>query len=207
MRASEKTIIVACDGWEISEELSMYLASLRSNVVIQYANDNFDVRPTLQSIISVKNNAIAVKADLTKWDQCFHLIEEGLKTFGESTYMVLSKRNETLRHSALSPSHQLLARSVVGLNLDSLFRVKKSFSYVDQEGVLINRIEGMGQIDQELAAVYDEYKQKTWPIMKSMEEEFSYTNIRISVLCPGLRATTLNEIFSPRIEHEYNASS
>ena len=65
-----KTAIVTGGARDIGRAISVKLASMGANVCVNYFNKKSDADATLELIKANGGNAIAVKADVTKMEEC-----------------------------------------------------------------------------------------------------------------------------------------
>jgi len=75
MILSGKTAIVTGGARDIGRAISLKLASLGANVVINYFNKPADGEETLRQIEAAGGKAVAVRADVTSMEGCQSLVD------------------------------------------------------------------------------------------------------------------------------------
>ncbi|MEL7161146.1 MAG: SDR family NAD(P)-dependent oxidoreductase, partial [Bacteroidota bacterium] len=90
MNLSGKTAIVTGGARDIGRAISLKLASLGANVVVNYFNKPEDGEETVKLIKASGGNAIAVKADMTSWEGCQSLVAAAQKAFGDEIHYLIN---------------------------------------------------------------------------------------------------------------------
>ncbi|MEO0473731.1 MAG: SDR family NAD(P)-dependent oxidoreductase, partial [Bacteroidota bacterium] len=139
MELAGKTAIVTGGGRDIGRAISIKLASMGANVVVNYYNTPTDAEETLSMIADAGGHAIGVKADLTKWDECFRLVEEGQKAFGQKVHILVNNAGGLVARKKLCEMDESFWDFVMALNLKSVFMMHKAvIQHMPEGGSIVN---------------------------------------------------------------------
>jgi 3-oxoacyl-[acyl-carrier protein] reductase len=204
MNLKGKTAIVTGGGRDIGREISIKLASLGAKIIINYYNTPKDAEETLNIIKNNGGEAIAVRADLTKWDECFRLVEEAQKAFGEKIHVLVNNAGGLVARKKLCEMDEEFWDSVMSLNLKSVFMMHKAVikdmpagSSIINLASLAGRDGGGGG-----ASAYATSKGAVMTFTRSMAKELGPSGIRVNAICPGLIGTTFHDTFTPSTARE-----
>ncbi|MFK7926252.1 MAG: SDR family NAD(P)-dependent oxidoreductase [Bacteroidia bacterium] len=199
MELTGKTAIVTGGGRDIGRFISIKLASMGANVVVNYYNTPKDAEETLKMISDAGGNAIGVKADLTKWDECFRLVKESQEAFGENIHVLVNNAGGLVARKTLKEMDESFWDFVMDLNLKSVFMMHKAvINHMPEGGSIVNissqagRDGGGGG-----SSVYAASKGAIMTYTRSMAKELGPNGIRVNAVCPGLIATTFHDTFTP----------
>jgi len=90
MKLKGKTAIVTGGARDIGRATSLKLASMGANVCVNYFNTKSDADTTLEMIKSAGGSAIAVKADMTKMEDCQALVAATTEAFGNDIHILVN---------------------------------------------------------------------------------------------------------------------
>ena len=199
MELSGKTAIVTGGGRDIGSAISIKLASMGAKVAINYYNTPEDAEATLQTILSNGGEAIAIKADLTKWDECFRLVEETRTAFGSNIDILVNNAGGLVARKKLEDMDEDFWDFVMTLNLKSVFMMHKAaVKHMPSGSSIINLASQAGRDGGGGgASAYSTSKGGVMTFTRSMAKELGPKGIRVNALCPGLIATTFHDTFTP----------
>ncbi len=199
MELKDKTAIVTGGGRDIGRFISIKLASMGANVVVNYYNTPKDAEETLKIIKEAGGNAIGVKADLTKWDECFRLVEESQKAFGESIHVLVNNAGGLVGRKQLKEMDEGFWDFVMDLNLKSVFMMHRAVIHHMPTGSSIINIASQAGRDGggSGSSAYAASKGAIMTYTRSMAKELGPEGIRVNAVCPGLIATTFHDTFTP----------
>ncbi|MEM9920614.1 MAG: glucose 1-dehydrogenase [Bacteroidota bacterium] len=199
MELTGKTAIITGGGRDIGRAISIKLASMGANVVINYYNTPKDAEDTLKHILDAGGNAIAVKADLTKWDECFRLAEEARNSFGDKIHILVNNAGGLVARKKLCEMDEKFWDFVMDLNLKSVFMMHKAvIKHMPEGSSIINLASQAGRDGGGGgASAYATSKGAVMTFTRAMAKELGPNGIRVNALCPGLIATTFHDTFTP----------
>lgn len=199
MELNGKTAIVTGGGRDIGRAISLKLAEMGANVVINYYNTPTDAEETLSMIEAAGGSAIAVRADLTKWDECFRLVEEARDAFGDSIHVLVNNAGGLVARRKLCEMDEDFWDFVMALNLKSVFMMHKAVAEHMPEGSAIVNLASQAGRDGGGggASAYATSKGAVMTFTRSMAKELGPKGIRVNAICPGMIATTFHDTFTP----------
>lgn len=199
MELQGKTAIVTGGGRDIGKAISIKLASMGAKVVINYYNTADEAENTLSIIKENGGEAILVKADLTKWDECFKLVEETQKAFGEEINILVNNTGGLVARKKLCEMDEKFWDFLMDLNLKSVFMMHKAAVPHMKSGSSIINIASQAGRDGGGggASAYATTKGAVMTFTRAMAKELGPDGIRVNALCPGLIATTFHDTFTP----------
>lgn len=198
MELKGKTAIVTGGGRDIGRHISIKLAAMGANVVVNYYNTPGDAEETLNMISEAGGKAIGVKADLTKWDECFRLVEESRKAFGEHIHVLVNNAGGLVARKKLREMDESFWDFVIDLNFKSVFMMHRAvIEHMPSGGSIVNissqagRDGGGGG-----SSAYAASKGAIMTYTRSMAKELGPDGIRVNAVCPGLINTTFHDTFT-----------
>jgi len=199
MKLSGKTAIVTGGGRDIGSAISIKLASMGANVVINYYNSPKDAEATVATIKENGGNAIIVKADLTKWEECTRLVEEAQKAYGEKIDILVNNAGGLVARKTLAEMDLEFWDFVMDLNLKSIFMMHKlTVPHMPKGSSIVNlssqaaRDGGGGG-----STAYATSKGAVTTFSRSMAKELGPQGIRVNAVTPGLIGTKFHDDFTP----------
>lgn len=199
MELTGKTAIVTGGGRDIGKAISIKLASMGANVVINYYNTPKDAEETLKEILDAGGNAIGVKADLTKWEECFRLAEEARNSFGDEIHILVNNAGGLVARKKLCEMDEKFWDFIMDLNLKSVFMMHKAvINHMPAGGSIVNLASQAGRDGGGGgASAYATSKGAVMTFTRAMAKELGPDGIRVNAICPGLIATTFHDTFTP----------
>ncbi|MCI4669121.1 MAG: glucose 1-dehydrogenase [Bacteroidia bacterium] len=199
MELANKTAIVTGGGRDIGRYISLKLASMGANVVVNYYNTPTDAEETLRMIKEAGGKAIGVKADLTKWDECFSLVEEAQKAFGEQIHILVNNAGGLVARKKLVEMDESFWDFVIDLNFKSVFMMHRAVvAHMPEGGTIVNITSLAGRDGGgNGSSAYAASKGAVMTYTRSMAKELGPSGIRVNAVCPGLIGTTFHDTFTP----------
>jgi len=198
MSLQGKTAIVTGGARDIGRAISVKLAGMGANVVVNYFNKKSDADETLDIIKSNGGNAVAVKADMTKWADCHHLVAEAQKAFGQEVHILVNNAGGLVARKKLAEMDEEFWDYVMTLNAKSTFMMHKAAVPHMPSGSSIVNIASQAGRDGGGggSAIYATSKGAVMTFTRSMSKELGPQGIRVNALCPGLINTTFHDTFT-----------
>ena len=198
MKLSGKTAIVTGGGRDIGAAISIKLASMGANVVVNYYSSEKNAEATVATIKENDGKAIAVKANLTKWEECTRLVEETQKVFGEKIDILVNNAGGLVARKTLAEMDLEFWDFVMDLNLKSTFMMfKVTVPHMVKGSTIVNlssqaaRDGGGGG-----STAYATSKGAVMTFSRSMAKELGPQGIRVNSVTPGLIGTKFHDDFT-----------
>lgn len=199
MELKGKVAIVTGGGRDIGKAISVKLAAMGAKVVVNYYNTPGEAEDTVNTIEKNGGEAILVKADLTKWGECFKLVEKAQAAFGEEIHILVNNAGGLVARKKLCEMDEKFWDFLMALNLKSVFMMHKAAVPHMKEGASIINIASQAGRDGGGggASAYATTKGGVMTFTRAMAKELGPDGIRVNALCPGLIATTFHDTFTP----------
>ncbi|MBX2816574.1 MAG: SDR family oxidoreductase [Saprospiraceae bacterium] len=204
MEGKGKIAIVTGGGRDIGRSISIKLAGLGYKVVLNYFNTPDKAEETLEMIKQAGGEAIAVKADLTQWDECFRLTEETLSAYGSEIHLLVNNAGGLVARKTLPEMDEEFWDFVMDLNLKSTFMMHKAVVPHMPKGSSIVNIASQAGRDGGGggASAYATSKGAMMTFTRAMSKELGPQGIRVNAVCPGLIGTLFHDTFTPDATRE-----
>jgi len=199
MNLTGKTAIVTGGARDIGRAISVKLASLGANVVINYFNSVDDGNETLRLVEAAGGKGIAVKADMTDWGDCQRIVTEAQKAFGDEIHYLINNAGGLVARKKLSEMDLDFWHKVINLNLTSTFMMfKATVPHMPSGGSIVNLSSQAGRDGGGGgASAYSTSKGGVMTFTRSMSKELGPKGIRVNAVCPGMIDTTFHDTFTP----------
>lgn len=199
MDFSGKTAIVTGGSRDIGRAISLKLASLGANVVVNYFNKSSAADETIRLIEAAGGKGIAVKADMTKWEDCQKLVTAAVDNFGEEIHFLVNNAGGLVARKKLAEMDLDFWDTLMNLNLKSVFMMHKAAVPHMPEGSAIVNITSQAGRDGGGggASAYATSKGGLMTFTRAMAKELGPDGIRVNGVCPGMIATTFHDTFTP----------
>ncbi|WP_020567829.1 SDR family NAD(P)-dependent oxidoreductase [Neolewinella persica] len=198
MDFSGKTAIVTGGARDIGRAISLKLASHGANVVVNFFNKSSDADETIRLIEAAGGKAIAVKADMTKWEDCQQLVAAARKAFGEEIHYLVNNAGGLVARKKLMEMDLEFWDTVMDLNLKSTFMMHKAtVPYMPQGSAIVNLASQAGRDGGGGgSAAYSTSKGGVMTFTRAMSKELGPDGIRVNAVCPGMIDTTFHDTFT-----------
>ncbi len=204
MDLQNRVIIVTGGASGIGKTISLTLAKHHAYVVVNYRSSEKQARQLVDEIESMGSKALAVKADISKFDEAKFLVDETIKTFGKLDGLV---------NNAGITDDQLILRMqeeqfdrVIDTNLKGAWHMAKhSAKYLLKSpyGRLINISSVIGLIGNVGQTNYSASKAGLIGLTKSLAKEFSTRSVCVNAICPGFIKTEMTEKIDQKFVDAY----
>ncbi len=194
-----KVAIVTGGSRDIGKAISIKLGSLGASVVVNYFRSKEDGEATVKAIKDAGGSAVAVQADMTRWDECHKLVLKAQEVFGDKIHILVNNAGGLVARKTLAEMDELFWDNLMTLNLKSVFMMHKAaVPYMPSGSSIINlasqaaRDGGGGG-----ASAYAASKGAVMTFTRGMAKELGPKGIRVNALNPGMIATTFHDTFTP----------
>ncbi|MEO0472433.1 MAG: glucose 1-dehydrogenase [Bacteroidota bacterium] len=194
-----KTAIVTGGARDIGREVSVKLASLGANVVIDYYENEDQAKETLKIIEDAGGEAIIVQGDMTKRADIDKVVDAAVEKYGKPLDILVNVAGGLVARKPLMEMEDEFWDLIMDLNLKSAFMVSKAVvPYMNgRGGSIINFASQAGRDGGGPGAgAYATSKGAVMTFTRSLAKELGPKNIRVNALCPGMIATTFHDTFT-----------
>lgn len=194
-----KVALVTGGGRDIGRFVSLKLASAGAAVVVNYLSSAEAAEETVCRIENTGGRAVAVKSDITQWEDVQRLVDETRRAFGDEIHILVNNAGGLVARKKMDEMDPDFWNLVIGLNLTSAFLVTKAvLEYMPEGGAIVNlsslaaRDGGGGG-----AIAYATAKGGVMTFTRGLAKELGPRRIRVNAISPGLIATTFHDTFTP----------
>lgn len=189
-----KCAIVTGGGRGIGKAIALKLAEQGANIVINYRNSEKEAEELVNAIDEMGGSALAIKADVSKFDEAEKLIKGAQEKFGAVDILVnnagITKDNLMLRMKEEDFDN------VIAVNLKGCFNCIKHVSSVmlkQKSGRIINISSVIGLVGNAGQANYAASKAGILGLTKSVAKELGSRGITVNAIAPGYIETDMTD--------------
>ncbi|AUD62752.1 3-oxoacyl-[acyl-carrier-protein] reductase [Tenericutes bacterium MO-XQ] len=204
MNLQNKVAIVTGGAAGIGRTISLELAKNGAKVVINYRSSETKALELVEEIKQLGSEALAVKADISDFNQAKALVEEAVKAFGKLDILV---------NNAGITQDQLLLRmqeeqfdQVIDTNLKGSWNMAKHAArplLKSEAGRIINISSIIGLIGNVGQTNYSASKAGMIGLTKSLAKEFGTKGVTANAICPGFIETEMTKNLDPKFVEAY----
>ena len=194
-----KTAIVTGGARDIGREVSIKLASLGANVVVNYYSNQVTAEETLALIEKVGGKAIIVQGDMTQKEDIEKVVNATVETYGKPIDILVNVAGGLIARKTLLEMDEDFWDKVMDVNLKSAFLASQAVvPYMNgRGGSIINFASQAGRDGGGPgASAYATSKAAVMTFTRALAKELGPKNIRVNALCPGMIATTFHDTFT-----------
>jgi 3-oxoacyl-[acyl-carrier protein] reductase len=204
MNLQNKVAIVTGGAAGIGRTISLELAKHGAKVVINYRSSETKALELVEEIKKLGSEALAVKADISDFNQAKALVEEAVIAFGKLDILV---------NNAGITQDQLLLRmqeeqfdQVIDTNLKGSWNMAKHAArplLKSEAGRIINISSIIGLIGNVGQTNYSASKAGMIGLTKSLAKEFGTKGVTANAICPGFIETEMTKNLDPKFVEAY----
>lgn len=188
----DKTIIVTGGSRGIGREICLEFARLGANVVLNY--NKTSPSEIIKEIEELGSRALAVQADISKFDEAKVLIDTAVKEFGKIDVVV--NNAGITRDNLLMRMSEKEFDDVINVNLKGSFNITRHISKVmlkQREGTIINITSVVGITGNAGQANYSASKAGLIGLTYSTARELAQRGITCNAIAPGFIKTDMTD--------------
>ena len=185
-----KTVLITGASRGIGRDMARAFDQKGYNVIINYNNSEKEAVNLTQNL----NNAVAVRADISKENDVNSLFERAIEVFGSIDVLI---NNAGI--SCMKTVDQTTAADfdkVFGINVRGLFLcTQKAVKYMlkKHSGIIINISSIWGLSGASCESVYSASKAAVIGFTKALAKELGPSGIRVNAIAPGIIDTDMNK--------------
>ncbi len=187
-----KVALVTGGSRGIGKAISIKLASYKVNVVINYISNEEKALKVKEEIESYGVKSMAIKCDVSKYEEVSKMIEYIVKEFGQIDILV--NNAGITRDCLLMRMREEDFDKVIDINLKGSFNCTKSvakFMMKKRYGKIINISSVVGLIGNTGQINYCASKSAIIGLTKASARELAKRNINVNVIAPGFIETDM----------------
>lgn len=188
------TALVTGASRGIGRELALRLADEGYDIVVNYLFEEEDYAGTVKEIEAKGVKAVAIKADVSKFDQVEEMMKQAVEVFG--TIDVLVNNAGITRDGLLARMKEEDFDMVISVNLKSVFnccRHAVPYMMKQKHGRIINMASVVGLAGQGGQTNYSASKAGIIGFTKSLAQEIGSRNITVNAVAPGFVETPMTD--------------
>jgi 2-hydroxycyclohexanecarboxyl-CoA dehydrogenase len=189
-----KTVIVTGGASNIGRAISLGFAKEGASVVV--ADWDFEQAQKVAALIQAGDRkALALKVDVTDWEQVQAMVAETLEKMGQIDVLVNSVGGNMDQYFMEETREKW--QKTLNMNLWGTINCTRAVldHMVERKtGSVINVGSDAGRIGEFREAIYSASKAGVIAMSKSLAREMGRNNIRFNVVCPGLTPPKVDEI-------------
>lgn len=196
-----KTAIVTGGSRGIGKAIALKLASLGANIVVNYRQSGDSVTDVINEIEKFGVKAIAVKADISSYEEAEKLVKTAVENFGSLDILVnnagITKDNLLLRMKEEDFD------KVIEVNLKGAFNCVKHGSSImikQKSGKIVNISSVVGISGNAGQVNYASAKAGIIGMTKSLAKELASRGINVNAVAPGFIETDMTEKLSDKVK-------
>ena len=195
-----KTVLVTGASRGIGREIALAFGRLKYNVAVNYRTSDKAAEETVQAIKRDGGNAVAVKADVSEYEDIHNMAETVNKTFGGIDILV---NNAGIAYQGLiTDMTNDQYKKIMATNFDSVFYTCREVLPImlhRHSGRIINIASIWGEVGASCEVVYSASKAAVIGFTKALAQEVGPSGITVNCVSPGIIDTDMNKIVDKNI--------
>lgn len=190
-----KTALVTGSSRGIGRSIALALADEGFNIIVNYSGNEQKAQQVVQEIIEKGQKAVAVKADVSNFDEVKAMIDEGIATFG-SLDCIVNNAGITRDNLAMRMKREEFT-DVIDTNLTGVFNVIQAASRQllrQRAGTVINVSSIVASIGNAGQVNYVAAKAGVEGMTKTFAREFASRGIRVNSVAPGFIKSDMTDV-------------
>ena len=190
-----KTALVTGSSRSIGRSIALALADEGFNIIVNYSGNEQKAQQVVQEIIEKGQKAVAVKADVSNFDEVKAMIDEGIATFG-SLDCIVNNAGITRDNLAMRMKREEFT-DVIDTNLTGVFNVIQAASRQllrQRAGTIINVSSIVASIGNAGQVNYVAAKAGVEGMTKTFAREFASRGIRVNAVAPGFIKSDMTDV-------------
>ncbi len=194
----DKNAIVTGGSMGIGTSIALGLAEEGCNVAINYRRHDAEAKEVVNKITKMGRRGLAVKADVSSYDDAQNMVQTVIKEFGGLDIMVCNAG--ITWDGVIWKMSEKQWDTVIGVNLKGYFNYNKAAAMVfkDQRHGKIVNISSINGLRGKFAQTnYSAAKGGEIAMSKSLAKELGKFNVNVNVVAPGMVMTEMAQSIPP----------
>lgn len=203
MNLENKTAIITGGSRGIGKAISIYLASLGANIVVNYNNSEKSAKDIVEEIQLMGKNALAVKGNITNSEDIQFIIQETIENFGSIDILV--NNAGITRDNLLMRMKEDEWDEVLNTNLKGPFLMTKGIirhMIKKKRGKIINISSIVGVSGNAGQSNYSAAKAGLIGFTKSIAKEVASRGIQVNAVAPGFIETDMTNSLPENVKED-----
>ncbi|AAK81497.1 3-oxoacyl-[acyl-carrier protein] reductase [Clostridium acetobutylicum] len=196
---SGKVAVVTGAGRGLGRAIALKLAAEGANLVVNYRSSEAETQKLIKEIEELGSKAVAVKADISKYDEAETIIKKALDEYG--TVDILVNNAGITKDNLLLRMKEEDFDSVINVNLKGAFNCIKHTSRVmlkKKSGKIINISSVIGLIGNAGQVNYAAAKAGIIGMTKSVAKELASRGITVNAVAPGIIKSDMTDALTDK---------
>ena len=185
----------------IGKQIAITLAENGFDIAINYRKENEDLENTKKEIEKIGRKCVAVKGDVSSYEDCENFVKEVIAQYGKIDVLVnnagITKDNLLMRMKKEDFEY------VLNVNLVGTFNVTKNvipYMMKERNGRIINISSVVGIAGNAGQTNYAASKAGIIGFTKSLAKEVASRNILVNAVAPGFIETNMTDVLKDEIK-------
>ncbi len=202
----KRTVLITGASRGIGRALAMAFGENGDNVVVNYRRSEQSAQTIVEAIKKAGGDALALKADVSDFDEAKTLVEQTIEHFGSID--VLINNSGITKDTLMLRMKEEDFDDVINVNLKGSWNMIKHVTrpmFKQKSGRIINISSVVGLIGNPGQTNYVASKAAVNGMTKSLAKEYGKKNITVNAIAPGFIETEMTDALSDEIKDAYRA--
>lgn len=185
----------------IGKQIALTLAKDEYDIIINYRNENDELKRTIEEIEGNNVKCVAVKGDVSNFEDCEKMIKEVIEKFGRID--VLVNNAGITKDTLLMKMTKEDFEQVINVNLVGTFNMSKNviqYMMKQRNGRIINISSVVGISGNAGQTNYAASKAGIIGFTKSLAKEVASRNILVNAVAPGFIETDMTDVLKDEVK-------
>ena len=204
----KRCAIVTGGSRGIGRAICIRLAKDGINVIFNYNSNEEEANKTIELCKEYGIEALGIKADVSKVDECVKLVEAALEHFGGRLDILVNNAGITRDGLIVRMSDNDL-EDVIDVNLKGAFYMMREASKImlkQKSGRIVNISSVIGVMGNAGQVNYAASKAGVIGMTKSLAKELAGRKINVNAIAPGMIKTDMTEVLSDKAKENIKNS-
>lgn len=193
-----KVAIVTGGARDIGRAVALKLGLGGANVMVNYYESRVQAEEVVKEIQAKGSKAVAVKADVSKWDEVQFLISETKRMLGDDIDILVNNAGGLVQRCPIHEMEESLWDRVIDINLKSVYLMCKAvIPHMKAGGAIVNVSSLAARTGGGPGAIhYAAAKGGVLTLTRGLAKKLSSKGIRVNCVEPGVIATKFQDVFT-----------
>ena len=185
----------------IGKQIAITLAENGFDIALNYRKENEDLENTKKEIEKIGRKCVAVKGDVSSYEDCENFVKEVIAQYGKID--VLVNNAGITKDTLLMRMKKEDFEDVLNVNLVGTFNVTKNvipYMMKERNGRIINISSVVGIAGNAGQTNYSASKAGIIGFTKSLAKEVASRNILVNAVAPGFIETNMTDVLKDEIK-------